>query len=263
MPTLPDLIHRLESCLQLEQDEPFDCPAASPKALTAFKTAFAETPQASAPRTASVETAATPGPEPDPLPDFASLAELTEAVRSCTRCPLCKTRTQAVPGEGNSDRPDILFIGEGPGQEEDRQGRPFVGRAGQLLDKMIAAMGCRREELYIANIVKCRAYHTQTNKDRPPEPEEATACLPYLKAQIRLIRPKLIISLGRPALEYLGGKKVSISRERGRWRTFEGIDLMPTFHPSYLLRSPSHKKEAWSDLKAALARLGKTPPPRK
>ncbi len=198
-----------------------------------------------------------------PLPVYQSLEEISQCIRKCTRCSLCKTRNQTVPGEGNAQMPDILFIGEGPGRQEDRQGRPFVGPAGQLLDKMIKAMGYQRKEVFIANIVKCRAHDPVSGKDRAPLPEETAACLPWLKAQIQLIQPNVMVSLGKPAIETLTGQQLSINRERGTWRTYEGIDLLPTFHPSYLLRSPSKKKEAWLDLKAVLAHLGKAVPSKK
>lgn len=171
---------------------------------------------------------------------------------------MCQTRNHVVPGEGKTDGPDIMFVGEGPGAEEDAAGRPFVGKAGQLLDRMIEAMGYRREDVYIANVVKCRP-----PENRKPSPEEMAMCLPYLRQQIRLIRPKLIVGLGGTALEGLLGRPVAITRMRGIWQDCQGIRLMPTFHPSYLLRDPSKKKEVWLDLQAVLAELGRTPPPRK
>lgn len=187
-----------------------------------------------------------------------SLDDITRLVAACTACELSRSRNRTVPGEGNADQPDILFIGEGPGAEEDAQGRPFVGKAGDLLTKMIeAGMGYHRDEVFIANVVKCRP-----PGNRVPRPEEMQACLPYLHAQIELIRPKIIIALGKTAVEGLLGKPVAITRIRGQWHEIAGIPMMPTYHPAYLLRSPSRKGEAWSDLKAVLARLGKPPPSR-
>ncbi|MDF7807514.1 uracil-DNA glycosylase [Pontiellaceae bacterium B12219] len=194
-----------------------------------------------------------------PIPDdFQSLEAIVAHVSTCTNCDLCQARTTTVPGEGKSDAPDILFVGEGPGAEEDMQGRPFVGKAGQLLDKMIEAMGYAREDVYIANVVKCRPPN-----NRKPVKDEMKMCLPYLRQQIALIRPKLIVGLGGTAIEGLLGKPVSITRMRGVWQEYAGIKLMPTFHPSYLLRDPSKKKEVWTDLKLVLAELGKVPPSRK
>jgi uracil-DNA glycosylase len=187
-----------------------------------------------------------------------TLEDIAGQIRTCSACGLHASRTNTVPGEGNPNRPDILFIGEGPGADEDAQGLPFVGAAGQLLDKMIHAMGYKREEVFIANIVKCRP-----PGNRVPLPEEMIACLPYLKAQIALIQPKLIVALGKTAVEGLLNKPVAITHFRGTWCTYEGIDLMPTYHPAYLLRSPGRKGEAWADLKAVLTRLGKEPPARK
>ncbi len=186
----------------------------------------------------------------------AGLAAIADAVRACTACPLHKTRSQAVPGQGHP-QPEILFVGEGPGADEDRQGLAFVGAAGQLLTKMIEAMGFTRDQVFIANIVKCRP-----PGNRVPEPDEAAACIHFLKDQIALLRPRVIVSLGATALKYLMAMEhAPITRMRGHWLAFEGIDLMPTFHPAYLLRNPSSKKEAWADLKAVLAKLGRTPPP--
>lgn len=182
-----------------------------------------------------------------------TLEEIAEQIRSCTACPLSRSRKQAVPGEGNGECPDVLFVGDGPSVEENEQGCSFVGEAGALLDRMITAgMGYRREEVFIANVVKCRP-----PGNRVPSEQEMQACLPYLRAQIHRVRPKLIIALGKTAIEGLLGQKVAITRFRGTWCEFEGIPVMPTYHPAYLLRSPDRKKETWEDLKAVLARLGR------
>jgi DNA polymerase len=205
------------------------------------------------------EEAPAPAPtvvEAAPVPaDLESLEAIAEHISSCTNCGLCQTRKTTVPGEGNTDAPDVMFIGEGPGADEDAQGRPFVGKAGKLLDKMIDAMGYQREEVFIANVVKCRPPN-----NRKPVREEMDMCLPYLRQQIALIRPKKIVGLGGTAMEGLLGRPVGITRMRGVWQEYEGIKLMPTFHPSYLLRDPSKKKDAWADLKLVLAELGKKPP---
>lgn len=187
-----------------------------------------------------------------------TLEEVAGQIRVCSACPLSGSRKNTVPGEGNPNRPDILFVGEGPGADEDEQGRPFVGDAGHLLDKMIGAMGYKREEVYIATLVKCRPPGT-----RIPLPEEIAVCASYLKAQIALIQPKIIVALGKAAVECLLGNPVAITKFRGTWCKYEGIDLMPTYHPAYLLRSPGKKSEAWTDLKAVLTRLGKEPPVKK
>jgi len=191
-------------------------------------------------------------------PSSGSLDAVAARIAQCTNCPLHASRKNTVPGEGNPDSPDIMFIGEGPGAEEDAQGRPFVGEAGRLLDKMIAGMSYQREEVFIANIVKCRP----TN-NRAPTADEMDACLPCLREQIALIQPKIIVALGKTAVEGLLQKKVAITRFRGTWCIYEGIDLMPTYHPAFLLRSPSHKGEAWTDLKTVLKKLGRQVPPKK
>lgn len=193
------------------------------------------------------------------IPDnFSTLEEIASHIFTCRNCVLCQERTKTVPGEGNSDAPDVMFIGEGPGADEDAQGRPFVGKAGQLLTKMIVAMGYQREEIFIGNVVKCRPPN-----NRKPLADEMKMCMPYLEQQIGLIRPKIIVGLGASALEGLLGKPVGITRIRGVWQDYNGIKVMPTFHPSYLLRDPSKKKEVWEDLKLVLAELGKEPPARK
>ena len=178
-------------------------------------------------------------------------AALQDAVANCRNCGLCQTRNHTVFGEGNIHA-ELMFIGEGPGADEDAVGRPFVGRAGQLLTKMIAAMTYTREEVYIANVVKCRP-----PGNRNPAPEEAMACLGYLKQQIALIRPKVIVCLGGVALSFLCQQAGGITRARGHWLDFEGIPVMPTFHPAFLLRQESAKKEVWSDLQQVMRALGR------
>jgi uracil-DNA glycosylase family 4 len=196
---------------------------------------------------------------PSPAGDAApadGLLEIARRVAACQRCPLHKSRTRTVPGQG-STAPEILFIGEGPGADEDRQGLAFVGRAGQLLTKIIEAMGLTREQVFIGNIVKCRPPGNRT-----PLPEEMKACLPYLHEQIAILKPRVIVALGATAVKGLLEVETGITRLRGRWMSYEGIDLMPTFHPAYLLRNPAGKREVWEDMKAVLARLGRQPPPR-
>ncbi|MBL8841601.1 MAG: uracil-DNA glycosylase [Planctomycetes bacterium] len=179
------------------------------------------------------------------------LTELSSEISTCQKCKLCETRTHAVPGEGALD-PPILFIGEGPGADEDASGRPFVGKAGQLLDKMIAAIRFRRDEVYIANLVKCRPPGNRT-----PEPDEAAACLPYLERQIALLRPRLLCTLGLPSTRALLPEVRAISAVRGRLHSWRGLPLIPTFHPAYLLRNPDAKHDAWSDLKLVARTVGR------
>lgn len=183
-------------------------------------------------------------------------AELEATARACTKCrELARTRTQVVFGVGNRQA-EIMFIGEAPGADEDEQGEPFVGRAGQLLTKIIEAMGLQRTDVYIANILKCRPPN-----NRVPLPEESVNCLPYLLRQIELIRPQAIVALGATAVRGLLGVETSISKLRGNWYNFHEVPLMPTFHPAYLLRNPSAKREVWQDMQAVLTKLGKPIPP--
>lgn len=181
-----------------------------------------------------------------------------DEVSGCTKCRLCQTRTHTVFGEGDAEAP-LLFIGEGPGENEDLSGRPFVGRAGQLLDKMIAAMGLRREQVYIANLVKCRP-----PGNRVPAPDELASCTPYLVRQIDLIQPRAIVTLGLPATKYILETQRSMGQMRGNWHSYRGIPVMPTYHPAYILRSYNEQTRAavWSDLKQVMTALGLTAPRR-
>jgi DNA polymerase len=178
-----------------------------------------------------------------------SWAQLYEEIEACEKCRLCQTRNNVVPGEGNP-RAKLMFIGEGPGQDEDRQGRPFVGRSGELLTRMIHAIGLERSEVYICNIVKCRP-----PQNRNPEPDEAAACLGYLRAQVALVRPRVVVLLGKVACQYTIREQVFITRDHGRWYEQKGVWFMPTFHPSYLLRDPAKKREAWEDFQKVRNKL--------
>jgi DNA polymerase len=169
--------------------------------------------------------------------------ELQQAVADCQACELCKTRKQAVLGVGDQDA-DWLFVGEGPGAEEDERGEPFVGKAGKLLDNMLAAIDLQRgQQVYIANAVKCRPPDNRT-----PEPGETAACWPFLARQIELIQPKLIVTLGKPAAQTLLQQEVKIADARGRVHDFAGMPLIVTYHPAYLLRNLPDKAKAWEDL---------------
>ena len=170
-------------------------------------------------------------------------------IEQCEGCDLCKTRTHVVPGEGN-EHAALMFVGEGPGADEDRTGRPFVGRAGQLLDRMIVAMGLTREDVYIANVVKCRP-----PQNRTPLPEEMHACLPHLRGQFALVRPKIIVCLGATAARALINPEIRITRERGQWTEKKGVFFLPTYHPAALLRDPAKKHEAWEDLQKVMKKL--------
>ncbi len=179
------------------------------------------------------------------------LEEIRADLGDCKRCKLCTTRKKIVYGVG-WPLAEVMFIGEGPGADEDRTGEPFVGAAGQLLTKMIAAMGLKREQVYIANCVKCRP-----PENRTPHPDELVACMPYLQAQIDAIRPKVIVALGKTAAQALIGEHVAITKIRGQWRPYrDGIKMMPTYHPSFLLRAPDEKRYAWADLQAVMKELG-------
>jgi uracil-DNA glycosylase family 4 len=183
----------------------------------------------------------------------ASLEELRTAIGDCRRCKLWPGRTHLVFGVGNRNA-RLMFIGEGPGRDEDLQGEPFVGRAGQLLTDIITkGMGLRREDVYIANVIKCRP-----PDNRNPEPDEVASCEPFLKKQIDLIQPEIIVALGKFAVQTLLQSKVPITRLRGNWHIYHGIKLMPTFHPAYLLRNPGDKKLVWEDIKKVIEAMRRT-----
>jgi len=177
------------------------------------------------------------------------LLDLSQRIASCDRCKLCGRRTQTVFGEGNPNA-TVMFVGEGPGQEEDLQGRPFVGPAGQLLDRMLAAIGLSRSDVYIANVVKCRP-----PRNRNPEPDEAEACLPFLRMQYAWIRPKIIVCLGSVAARNLIDPAIRITRDRGQWIERGGVFFLLTYHPAALLRDESKKREAWQDLQLLAEKL--------
>ena len=184
-----------------------------------------------------------------------ALGAIREDIGDCTRCKLhTQGRTQVVFGVGNPSA-DLMFVGEAPGADEDVQGVPFVGRAGQMLTKMIEAMGFARDDVYIANVIKCRP-----PGNRNPEPDEIATCEPFLCRQIESIQPRVIVALGAFAAKTLLETDTPISKLRGRLYDYRGVTLIPTFHPSFLLRSPGYKREAWDDLKKALAELGRGVP---
>jgi DNA polymerase len=180
----------------------------------------------------------------------AALQLIRDEIGDCTRCPLHKGRNKLVFGDG-SPTARLMFVGEGPGADEDAQGLPFVGKAGQLLNNMIAAMGLRREEVYIANVVKCRP-----PGNRVPEQEEGATCTPFLFRQIDVIRPQVLVALGATAATWLLGARQPLAGLRGRVHAFRGAQLIVTYHPAYLLRDPRQKKEAWADLQIAMRELG-------
>jgi uracil-DNA glycosylase len=191
--------------------------------------------------------------QPAGINKIAALKEIRDDIGDCTRCRLHKGRTNLVFGVGNPNA-DLMFVGEGPGADEDAQGEPFVGRAGQLLNNMISAMGLRREDVYIANVVKCRP-----PSNRTPERDECDTCSPFLLRQIDVIRPKVIVALGAVAAKNLLSVNDSMANLRGRFYDFRGIKLAVTYHPAFLLRDPRQKKEAWKDLQMVMGHLGLKP----
>jgi uracil-DNA glycosylase family 4 len=184
----------------------------------------------------------------------AALQIIRDEIGDCTRCALHKGRNKLVFGDGDPNA-RLMFVGEGPGADEDAQGLPFVGKAGQLLNNMIAAMGLKREQVYIANVVKCRPPGNRT-----PEPDEANTCTPFLFRQIDVVRPQVLVALGATAATYLLGHRQPLAGLRGRVHAFRGTQLIVTYHPAFLLRDPRQKKEAWADLQIAMKELGLKPP---
>ena len=204
-----------------------------------------------------VRAASPPRASPRPATDgvAAELAAIEARAKVCVKCgELSRCRHSVVFGVG-SPRAEIMFVGEAPGHDEDMQGEPFVGRAGELLTKIIVAMGFKRDDVYIANVLKCRP-----PQNRTPLPDEITNCLPYLLSQIELIQPRIIVALGATAVRSLLDVQLGITKMRGHWYSFRDIPIMPTFHPAYLLRNPPAKKEVWEDMKAVLQKLGREVP---
>jgi uracil-DNA glycosylase family 4 len=191
-----------------------------------------------------------------PAQRIAALEAIREDIGDCTRCALHKGRNKIVFADG-SPAARLMFVGEGPGADEDAQGLPFVGRAGQLLNNMITAMGLKREEVYIANVVKCRPPGNRT-----PEAEEANTCSQFLFRQIDVVRPQVLVALGATAATYLLGQRQPLAGLRGRVHVVRGCQLIVTYHPAFLLRDPRQKKEAWADLQIAMKELGLKPPAR-
>ncbi|MCS6924460.1 MAG: uracil-DNA glycosylase [Candidatus Binatia bacterium] len=225
-----------------------------------------EAPAATAaqpPRSSSASKAPLRAPQPllsqtgdlffsPPVHAAQTLEELRAQMGDCQRCKLCRGRTHIVFGVGNP-RAELVFVGEAPGRDEDLRGEPFVGRAGQLLTEIITkGMKMRREDVYITNVVKCRP-----PENRNPEPDEIAACEPFLVKQLELIRPRIIVALGTFAAQTLLKSKTPISRLRGIWHSYQGIKLMPTLHPAYLLRNPQDKRLVWQDIQAVLRDMGR------
>ena len=241
--------------------------AGAPEPALSLSKGLASETWESGPAQTSQENEAIPPRKPFPAPPAiaaatkpadraAALQAIREDIGECTRCALHKGRHNLVFGDG-SPNARLMFVGEGPGADEDAQGLPFVGRAGQLLNNMITAMGLKREEVYIANVVKCRPPGNRT-----PEPEEANTCSPFLFRQIDAIRPEVIVALGATAATYLLGQRQPLAGLRGRVHSFRGARLIVTYHPAFLLRDPRQKKEAWADLQIAMRELGLKAPGR-
>ncbi len=196
------------------------------------------------------DSARHPAVAPDSRPGTETLEDIRRELAGCRGCPLCSGRSTIVFGTGNP-RARLMFVGEGPGVDEDRQGEPFVGAAGRRLNQWIGRIGLSRGDVYIANIVKCRP-----PENRAPLPEEAQACLPYLERQIRAIRPEVLCTLGSVALNFLLGNADRITRARGTWRSFDGIPVLPTYHPAYILRNAGRESEVFGDFDEIARRLG-------
>jgi uracil-DNA glycosylase family 4 len=233
-------------------DSPREAAGSDPSAAHTAESAVSEPPQADA--AAAERSPATPAAAPAPVVSITgsraeALAVLRDEIGPCTRCKLHAGRTNLVFGTGNPEA-RLMFVGEGPGGDEDLQGVPFVGRAGQLLTQIIKAMGYEREDVYIANVVKCRP-----PGNRNPEPDEIERCQPFLMRQIAIIRPAIIVALGKFAAQTLLQTSEPITRLRGHFRQLGDVRVMPTFHPSYLLRNPSAKREVWEDMKQVMGAL--------
>ena len=232
----------------------------APKPMTVAPRPVVSIPEPALPLAVPAETVAAPaGPALTPEAKAAAFAELRQRALACVKCAhLASSRKSVVFGVGDIHA-RLMFIGEAPGADEDEQGEPFVGKAGQLLTKIIQTMGLSRDSVYIGNILKCRPdMPPQSSGNRKPTPEEMQTCIPYLHEQIDLIRPKVLVALGGTAVEGLLGKTIGITKLRGQWTSYRGIPLMPTYHPAYLLRNQalSEKRRVWEDMLQVMAKLG-------
>jgi len=246
--SLNEIANDLKSYLQWQLDEGHKLESVSPAVMAELESAAVKSAKDDVAQQPAAPAVSPKSPEKQPRKETTvinndSMDQIADEINKCTKCSLHEVRTN--------------FVGEAPGADEDAQGIPFVGRSGKLLTKMIEAMGYGRDSVFIANINKCRP-----PDNRKPTPAEMEVCLPFLKRQIALLQPKVIVALGATAVEGLVGmpKGVGITKVRGQWLKFDGIDLMPTFHPAYMLRNPNMKRPVWEDLKAVLAKLGKPVP---
>lgn len=252
----PDLIEEIQRSLRSLSDagwRGFDCAPETLQRLAAWsRPVGADAHRTAPPRSDPAETTAAgpPGHAAAASAGEETLDDVRADLGDCRRCKLCEGRRHIVFGAGDS-RARLVFVGEGPGQDEDRQGEPFVGAAGQLLTRIIAAMGLGRESVYICNVIKCRP-----PGNRNPEPDEVAACLPFLRRQLLVIRPAAICALGAVAAGTLLGTDAPLGRLRGRFHDWEGTPLMPTYHPAYLLRNPGGKRAVWEDVQQIMDRLG-------
>jgi uracil-DNA glycosylase len=259
---LGEIAASLRAYLEVQQDTgAWGVPRATKKAAAAVVPEVTAPPLPAAPPPPKLES--TPEPKKESPKALRSLDVVKSEVESCAKCGLGGTRTNTVFSRGNPEA-KLVFVGEAPGADEDEQGLPFVGRAGQLLDKMIGAMGLDPEkDVYVCNIIKCRP-----PGNRKPEPAEIDTCIPYLHEQLAAIRPKVIVAMGNTAVSALLDTKLGITKLRGAWKLYKGkVPVMPTYHPSYLLRPSAQqveaKKQAWEDLQAVMKELGLEPPKRK
>jgi DNA polymerase len=244
------LVAALRTRLQLDMALNRTVPALNMRKRGAAKGGDAPAPErVRAERVSVPERFGAVGPEKTASRPEETLTDVREALGDCRRCPLCETRTSLVFGEGRPSA-KLVFVGEAPGADEDRQGRPFVGKAGQLLTRIIAAMGLDRQDVYICNILKCRP-----PENRNPRPEEIAACEPFLIRQLQAIQPRMICALGTFAAQTLLKTDVPISALRGRFHRYQGMDLMPTYHPAYLLRNPGAKRQVWEDVQKIMGAL--------
>lgn len=253
---IPELYRSIRQMLELDHELGIRFVARSPEEKTEKKAETTRQPNHALKASNNTKPESAAPPALPPLKGTTApekLAEITEFIQHCQRCPLACTRSKTVPGTGNAEA-QLLFIGEAPGFDEDQQGQPFVGKAGQLLNKMIGAMGLSRDEVFIANIIKCRP-----PQNRRPEDSEVQACWPYIEEQILAIKPQIICTLGNTPLKALKPGAFGITRERGRRFLWKNIPVIPTFHPSYLLRNAEAKKPCWQDLQMVMAELGLKP----
>lgn len=254
MSELNAVLDQLTDYLALQKEEQFDDVVCSSAVLNDFLAQYHRVPETSFVSVIPIAKPAKPVPK---VEHCESLSELDRAIRHCKKCPLRATCKKPLAGSGKTTQPELVFVGYAPTQADDANGSLFAGPIGDQFERMLNAMGYTRDQVFLTSLVKCRTFHEQSGRDRPPRDEEVAACTPFIKQQLEFLKPKAIIAFGQSATSGLLGRKVAINQVRGQWAEYNGIPMMPTFHPAEFERKPEQKRPVWKDLQAVMAKLGK------